>query len=510
MSRNLSVIVFLFVSVAAGTDVIFISAGAGHSLAVRTDGTVWAWGMNSSGQLGTGDTVERHIPTKVVGPGGAGFLDGVVAVGAGYRFSVALKSDGTVWAWGDNSYGQLGTGTTEPSTVPVQVRDTSGTGFLHDVVAISVGCLHCLALLSDGTLLAWGSNRQGCLGIGTSDYSPHPLPVRVKDSTGTDFLRGVRDLCAGSAFSLAVVDDSTEDIYGIVYSWGANNSGQLGNDTVTSRYLPAPVLSPDGLGFLSGAVSVSATPNGVLFTNGHSLAVMSDSTLMSWGRNTNGQLGDGTTTNRYRPVAVLDSGGTGVLTGVVKVCAGMEHTVALLCDGTVWTWGENIYGELGTGPGPGRTTPGQVLGQDGIGTLEGIVDVSSSHCHNLALDADGRVWAWGRNDHGQLGDGTVVDRSFPVQVPFEPLEVASQKPKAHKLRLSVHPNPFNAACLIKLDGAAGESTISIFDAAGRLVVQRMVTGAGFLWRPEGIPSGVYLLRASDGKRTESRLLLLVR
>ncbi|AEG14452.1 Ig domain protein group 2 domain protein [Desulfofundulus kuznetsovii DSM 6115] len=339
----------------AGADIstgsqVKIAAGGARSLAIKSDGTVWAWG-------GTPVPVQN--------------LTGVVAVEAGSFYSLALKSDGTVWAWGDNYYGQLGDGTTTNRYTPVQVQNLTG------VVAIAAGGGHSLALKSDGTVWAWGYNGYGQLGDGT--ITNRTTPVQVKNLTG------VVAVAAGGGHSLALKSDGT------VWAWGYNGYGQLGDGTTMNRYTPVQVQN------LTGVVAIAAGSS-------HSLALKSDGTVWAWGNNGYGQLGDGTTTNRTTPVRVQG------LTDVVAIAAGNEHSLALKSDGTVWTWGWNYSGQLGDGTTTNRYTPVQVQ------NLTGVVAIAAGGGHSLALKSDGTVWAWGNNDWGELGDGTRTDRHTPVQV----------------------------------------------------------------------------------------------
>jgi alpha-tubulin suppressor-like RCC1 family protein len=243
------------------TGVKAVAAGSYQSLALKSDGTLWAWGYGVYGQLGDGTYNSiRSSPVQVVGPNGQGFLTDIIAVAGGDRHSLALKSDGTVWAWGDNSVGQLGDGGTEEafSAAPVQVVSPNGQGFLTGVVAISAGLYHSLAVKSDGTLWAWGYNREGELGIGTRDLDPHPLPTQVKEPNGLGFLTGVKAVAGGNDYSLAVKSDGT------VWAWGLNNAGQLGIGTsdYDAHPTPAPVSG------LTGVVTAAAGYD-------HSLALIS-------------------------------------------------------------------------------------------------------------------------------------------------------------------------------------------------------------------------------------------
>ncbi|WP_295392505.1 CARDB domain-containing protein [uncultured Thiodictyon sp.] len=351
------------VAAAGNANMQRIAAGYDHSLALKPDGTLWAWGHNGYGQLGDGTTTDRLAPVNV--------LTGVAAVAAGSSHNLVLKPDGTLWAWGSNWIGQLGDGTATNRLTPVQVQVLTG------VAAVAAGDYHTMALKPDGTLWAWGYNWIGQLGDGT--VTSRDAPVQV--------LTGVAAVAGGGKHTLALKTDGT------LWAWGGNWDGQLGDGTTTERYAPVQVLT---------GVAVVATGSS------HTLALKTDGTLWAWGDNWVGQLGDGTTTNRLTPVQVQ------VLTGVAAVAAGAYHTLALKTDGTLWAWGYNAYGQLGDGTYLNRSAPVQVL--------TGVAAVAAGDYHTLAIKPDGTLWAWGGNWHGQLGDGTTTQRQSPVHVPgFDPL-----------------------------------------------------------------------------------------
>lgn len=339
-----------------------VFTGYDYNMAIRSDGTVWAWGFDHYGQINAFyniGTNEKHpISTPVLVNG----LSDVVSIAFGTYHGIALKSDGTVWAWGQSP---------DDHYTPTQV---SG---LTDVIKIAAaGECHSLALKSDGTVWAWGYNLSGELGDGTTIYSSSPVQVSG--------LTGVIDIAAGYSFSLALKSDGT------VWAWGSNYRGQLGDGTTSDRTTPVQVSG------LTDAVSISSGTD-------HSIAIKSDGTVWAWGQNYDGQLGDGTTATRTTAVQV--SG----LTGVVNIAAGQLHNLAIKSDGTVWAWGNNISGQLGDGTTTNRTTPVQVNG------LTGAVRIAAG-CHSLAVLSNGTVWAWGNNYYGQLGDGTTTNRSTPALI----------------------------------------------------------------------------------------------
>jgi alpha-tubulin suppressor-like RCC1 family protein len=377
-----------------------VDGGMYHTVALNGDGTVWAWGHNECGQLGDGTTTDRSTPVQVKGPGGVGFLTGVAAVAVGGNHTVALKDDGTVWAWGDNYYGQLGDGTTTNRHTPVQAKGPGGAGFLSAVAAVTGGMWHTIALKSDGTVWTFGYNEYGQLGDGTT--TSRSTPVQVTGPGGAGFLAGVSAVAGGVFFTIALKSDGT------VWAWGRNPYGQLGDGTVTDRNTPVQVTGPGGVGFLSGVAAVAGGEN-------HTIALKSNGTVWAWGRNQDGQLGDGTTTDRSTPVQVKGPGGAGFLSGVAAVAGGHWHTIAVKPDGTAWAWGNND-GTFGDGTAMDRNTPVQVKGPGGTGFLTEVASVAGGMSHTIALKSDGTVWASGWNYYGQLGDGTTTHSYSPVQV----------------------------------------------------------------------------------------------
>ena len=353
-----------------------IDAGSNHSFAIRNDGTLWSWGHNYYGQLGDGTTINRNTPVQISN------LTGITTIAAGDAHSLAVKNDGMVWSWGSNTNGQLGDGTTINRNTPVQVSNLTG------ITTIAPGGMHSLAVKNNGTVWSWGYNYYGQLGDGTQ--TNRTAPVQVPNLTD------ITAIATGFHHSLAVNNDGT------VWAWGCNINGRLGDGTQTNRTAPVQV---------SNLTDITTIATG----SDYSLAVRNDGTVWAWGCNTNGQLGDGTTTDRNTPVQVSN------LTGIVAVTAGYNHSLAVRNDGTVWAWGCNANGQFGVGTSTTtQKTPVQVS------NLTGIVAVTAGYAHSLAVRNDGTVWACGCNYHGQLGDGTTISKSTPVQAN---LPIAIQAPK---------------------------------------------------------------------------------
>jgi alpha-tubulin suppressor-like RCC1 family protein len=368
-----------------------LAAGGSHTVAYKTDGTVWAWGLNANGQIGDATITDRSSPVQVSG------LIGALAIAGGSAHSVAPKSDGAVWAWGDNSFSAIGDGTSTDRLIPVQSVGITGA------TAVAAGRYHTLALKSDGTVWAWGVNTYGQLGDGTT--SGHTTATQVRGPGGVGWLTGVSAIAAGDYFSVAVVAAD-----GSVWAWGRNNNGQLGDNTTTNSPSPVQVKGAGGTGWLTGMTTVAAGGD-------HTVARKTDGTVWAWGDNGYGQLGSkGDPFDSLTPVQVLGAGGVGVLSDIVAIAAGSSHTVALVATGgSVWAWGDNGYGQLGDGSTTKSNVPVQVKGAGGVGTLSGISAIGAGNDHTLA--SDGTVWGWGRNNYGQLGDGTTTNSSTPVQVP---------------------------------------------------------------------------------------------
>lgn len=294
-----------------------VGSGRSHSVVARSGGGLWAWGYNRFGQLGDSTTTGRLLPVQV-----STLTTTIVDIAGGRNHTIALKgSNGEVWVWGDNSYGQLGDNTTTDSHVPIEVTAIS------NALDVAAGHDFCAVLLSGGAVKTWGMNEEGQLGDNST--TDRHVPVNV---SGLGAGSGVTAVDAGDYHTMALKSDGT------VWAWGNNSNGLLGDGSTDDSSVPVQVQG------LTGIDSIEAG----LY---HSTALQNDGTVWTWGYNSDGQLGDGTTARSLVPIQVDG------LSEIVQLAAGGTYTMALQNDGTIWVFGSNQYGQLGDGTTTRRLTP---------------------------------------------------------------------------------------------------------------------------------------------------------
>ncbi len=338
-----------------------IAGGARHSLGVCEDSTMTSWGDAVSGKLG-----RTYINNMNRVPGVVPGQSAIKMVSAGEEYSMVLNSNGDVWSWGSNSYGQVGDGTTIDKNTPTQISS------LSDVIWISGNRLHSSAVLSNGSVKTWGLNNRGQLGDGTLVNKSNPVLVSG--------LNNVIAVDGGYESTYALKSDGT------VWSWGSNTNGQLGDGTSVDRSTPVKVMN------LTDVIAISARFY-------HVLALKNDGTVWSWGYNS--ALG----TIHYTPVKVAG------LSNIIDISAGENHSLALEDNGKVWAWGGNFYGQLGNGNTNTLSVPVQVS------SLEDVRFIGSGNNHSYAVKTNGTAWFWGNNGDGQFGDGSYLNqKNVPVEI----------------------------------------------------------------------------------------------
>jgi alpha-tubulin suppressor-like RCC1 family protein len=362
-----------------------------------SNGMVYIWGYNLSGQLGNNTTTLSRIPINI---SAFGSINGktMVAISCGYQHTIALDSTSQVHAWGNNNSGQLGNNTTSNNIVPINIS-TFGSIIGRNVVAITCGGNHTLALDSTGQIHAWGYNSFGQLGNGTTS-TIQIVPINVSTFGSINGKTVVAISCGANH---TVVLDST----GKVHAWGYNNYGQLGNSTTsTNQIVPINVSS---FGSISGKTVVAISCG-----SQHTAASDSTGKVHTWGYNYVGGLGNNTTTDSATPINVSSFGSLSGRT-ISTIACGQIHTIALDSSGQVHGWGRNSEGELGNGTQTDSYTPILIYAGSIIGRT--IVAISCGEYHILALDSTGQMHAWGYNQSGQIGINSMSQCIFsPVLV----------------------------------------------------------------------------------------------
>jgi len=368
------------VQVSTLANAVALAAGTEHSCAVLADGSARCWGAHLFAQLGNNTVASSVIspkPTPVAGGGGSILVRGI-ATGEGH--TCVVRASSAVSCWGYNYRGQVGDGTSlNDRLTPVTIN------FVPNAVAVAAGDLHSCALLAGGGVRCWGANDNRQLGDGTD--IDRLTPFTVSGLTNAVAIAG------GYAHTCALLADGT------VRCWGSNGSGQLGDGTSGNfrfRSTPFPVIG------ITNAVAIAV---GTL----HSCALLVGGSVRCWGLNSSGQLGDGTRINFPSPVTV--SG----LANAVAIAAGSGHTCALLANGGARCWGDNGFGELGDGTTTDQLSP---VTDTGLTNAVAIAAIGSSGTQDptCALVADGGARCWGRNEYGQVGDGTTTTRLSPTTV----------------------------------------------------------------------------------------------
>ena len=292
--------------------------------------------------------------------------------------AVALKEDFTIWTWGNNQNGQLGDNTTTSKLLPVQIA-----GSPRSYTTIDCGANHSLAIDSNNVAWAWGNNQNGQLGDNTNTSRLTPVSI----VGGNIFL----NISGGETHTLAI--DNTGDGVGVVYSWGSNTYGELGNNNNTN------LSSPISIATIKLNRIVSAGKN-------YSLMLDADGVGFAWGYNNKGQLGDGTTTSRLTPVSIIYLDKT-----FSEISANSDFNVAYDNLNAGWAWGNNDVGQLGDDTLVSKLSPVFVNRSE-----VSFISITNGDAHSLAVDIDGNLWVWGKNNVGQLGDNTTTSKTIPTAI----------------------------------------------------------------------------------------------
>ena len=457
-----------------GTETI-LSTSALCASVIKSDGSLWMWGCDSYGQLGVGQgakyadggAMKTHIcevPVKV--------MDNVRTVSLGYSHSAAIKTDNSLWMWGDNTHGELGIGITGNAlsssfnpiqTIPVKVMD--------NVSAVSCGSSYTAAIKGDGSLWVWGTNGQsgyllGNGGVGNETVSPdssysvqtQTIPMKIMDD--------VSAVCCGQYSAAAIKKD------GSLWMWGRNREGQLGTGSTRDSNIPVKVMD-----------DVAAVSCG----SWHTAAIKTDGSLWVWGSNFLYELGNGTNKDSSVPIKIMDD--------VAAVSCGADNTAVIKADGSLWVWGSNEHGQLGNG-GEGDQT--QQRGIHNIVTCQSVPvkimdDVCAVSCGSgnftAAIKTDGSLWTWGIDSYGQLGNGSAGSVSVPAKV-MEGISLSASATVPTSPTVAgfsdVHESDYFADAVVwaKETGVTGGTSATTFSPNNTVTRADAMT---FLWRGAGSP-----------------------
>ncbi len=431
-------------------------------------------------------------------------------LGAGNQFSVFLCAPGGLSSSGSDYYGQLGNNTTADQNMAMPVA------MLDEVTMVSVQQQQAIVLGADGTVWTWG-HRIGMSGV--YDSIPYQVPglsnvtqvamgfshaaVLRADSTvwvwgsglfgqlgngqiGPGTIGSVPAQVPGLSGVTAIATGGYHTLAlmadGSIRSWGLNANGQLGDLTTDNRATPVNVVGPAASSVVAG--------------NNHSLMLRSDGSIWAWGSNGQGQLGDGTIVDKWEPAPTLAN------SNFISVKAGVLHSLALKSDGTAWAWGYNLYGRLGDGSQTDRWSPVQIT------ALSDVVEICGGAGHSLARTGDGGVWAWGNNEWGQLSIGTNTNSTVPVRVLLD-CGFAAISGSVDAQLLTVQPNPFRSSVVVHSSTLSRGGTFTLYDAWGRAVIPttRFASDPLTIQRG-GLPAGTYILQMqhADGSRQTVRLM----
>lgn len=359
-------------------DIIQAYAFSQSSMAVKKDNSLWVWGNSYRNAIPDNYYNYRFLsnlkPVKI--------MENVVLVNRLEQSSdltrtMAIQKDGSLWAWGNNMYGQLGNGTLENCEIPIKI--------IENISQVSLRSLHSVALQKDGSLWTWGNNQDGQLGDGTEVDKKTPIKIMSDVSQ--------LDVSESAGVNMVIKKD------GSLWAWGNNRFGQIGDGTKINKIKPVKVMDD--------VAAMSSLPSS-------SMAIKRDGSLWAWGNNYQGQLGDGTEKNKTIPIKIMDN--------VLEIYTSADYggmgasVMALKKDGSLWAWGSNNHGQLGDGTKVKKLEPVKVM-----------MDVSKvyiSPIKSMAIKKDGSLWGWGNNDNGDLGDGTYKDKYSPVKI-MEGVSLAS-------------------------------------------------------------------------------------
>lgn len=428
-----------------------ISNGQYHTIAIKNDGTLWAWGWNQFGQLGTATFINSNIPIQI------GTDTDWNKIAAGGAHNLAIKNDGTLWSWGNNQNGQLGINSTMNSNIPTKVDNDNNWKDIFAGVYVSA------AIKENHSLWIWGIEGQLGLGQPMGDIL---VPTQV--GADTDW----KSVSFGGLFTLGLKTNNT------LWSWGYGFYGELGNGVTNYTY-----FVPTQIGTSNDWSEITT---GLMFA----MAIKTNGTLWAWGQNGN-QFGNGSSANSSIPIQI------GTDTNWTKIKANSGFTNAIKANGTLWSWGANTKGQLGNGTTTNNNIPIQ------IGTATNWTQISNGFNFSSALNSNYEIWLTGENNYGQIGNGTTTDSNTYQFIDGNCPSFLKTRDKfvrqTNHAIIEIYPNPAKQDLYLNYSENNGINNIQILDATGK----QILTFNGKLSKIDisALPKGVYSIKINTTNKT---------
>ena len=392
---------FFGIPLSLGETIIQVSSDYYHSSALTASGRIFTWGEGDYGRLGNGASTDKSTPTEITNRFSLTEGDKIIQVSLGGSHSSALTASGRLFTWGNNSLGQLGDGTNNNSLTPIEITNRFILAEGDKIIQVSLGYSHSAALTASGRLFTWGYNSYYQLGNGS--FNDRTLPTEITNRFSLTEGDKIIQVSLGYSHSAALTAS------GRLFTWGYNFVGELGNGTTTYKSTPTEITGQFNLSEEDKIIQVS-------LGGSHSSALTASGRIFTWGEGDYGRLGNGASTDKYTPTEITNRFSLTEGDKIIQVSLGGSHSSALTASGRLFTWGNNSLGQLGVGTTTNSFTPTEITNRFSLTEGDKIIQVSLGWEHSLAITSDGRFYTWGDNVFGQLGDGTTTAKYIPNEI----------------------------------------------------------------------------------------------